>query len=336
MIRAVLFADPHLGIHKSSDIWHNAYINLAKEMVDVCVKKNMDTIICLGDWFDSRKYLDIRTMNVASQIADIFKDLKVYIIAGNHDTFYKDRIEPTSLTFFQKHKNIAIILEPFILDNLVLIPWNKHAFLFTPEAEKYKDNIILGHFEINGFAVTEDYIFRDAALNAEDFQKFRSVLTGHFHAPSRRGNIIYLGSPFQLTFNDSGSRRGYYILDEQKLSFREFTGAPKFVRITTEEKPTKELVEGNIVKLIYLKDYGNIENNKKLEWVQRLQPLFLSTDFSKSLEISKKYNTDATEIKDNKDILFDFIENVAAPPNIKPYMLKDIVNMLLRSKNEQE
>lgn len=336
-MKALIFADPHLGIHKSSEIWHEASIKLAKEIVDVCVKKDIENVICLGDWFDNRKFVNIKTMDIASQIAEILKDLKLYIIVGNHDTFFKDQINPTSLSFYEKHKNIVIISSPHRLENLILVPWNTHGFLLNKDLpmNEYKDSIILGHFEINGFALNEGYVYHSSPLNPEDFEKFRLVLTGHFHTPSRKGNIIYLGAPFQLSFNDSGGKRGYYILDDNKLSFLEFTGAPKFIKITTGEKPTKELIEKNIVKLIYLKDYGTVENNRKMEIIQRMQPLLLSTDFSKASEIIKKDNEERTdtEIKDNREVFFDFIDSVQLPSHLKISVLRDVVDILLKEPN---
>jgi len=87
----------------------------------------------------------------------------------------------------------------------------------------------------------------NAMLNAEDFKKFKHVYSGHFHLPSTKGNITYLGSPFQHTFNDVGSIRGYYIFDDGKLEFIEFTNAPKFYIITTNNlKENLDKIEGNL------------------------------------------------------------------------------------------
>ena len=78
--RLLLVTDTHLGLYKSSDIWHNVVINLFKEIVDKAVKSNIDTIIHLGDFFHERKVTNTKTLSVAREIEDILKPVKMFII----------------------------------------------------------------------------------------------------------------------------------------------------------------------------------------------------------------------------------------------------------------
>ena len=39
------------------------------------------------------------------------------------------------------------------------------------------------------------------------------MFSGHFHKKSKKGNITYLGNPYQLYWNDEGETRGFHIFD---------------------------------------------------------------------------------------------------------------------------
>jgi DNA repair exonuclease SbcCD nuclease subunit len=46
-------------------------------------------------------------------------------------------------------------------------------------------------------------------------QKFKMVVSGHFHEPSTKGNVNYLGAPCQYTWSDCGGWRGFGIFDTE-------------------------------------------------------------------------------------------------------------------------
>ena len=108
------------------------------------------------------------------------------------------------------------------------------------------------------------------------------------------------------------------------LEFIEFDGV-KFVYVSTEEIPDKKKIEGNVVKLIFEKDYGTVENNKLMEKIQSYNPLRFATDFSKITNEVKSVESEqikSVQIKSNKEILFDFIDANEHPPYIDKQKLK--------------
>jgi hypothetical protein len=48
------------------------------------------------------------------------------------------------------------------------------------------------------------------------FDKFDMVCSGHFHHKSTKGNINYLGNPYEMFWNDYNDRRGFHIFDSSK------------------------------------------------------------------------------------------------------------------------
>ena len=65
--------------------------------------------------------------------------------------------------------------------------------------------------------------FDHGGLETSVFKNYDRVWSGHFHHRSTRGNVQYLGNPYQMFWNDYKDRRGFHIYDteEDKLEFIE-------------------------------------------------------------------------------------------------------------------
>jgi hypothetical protein len=214
-----------------------------------------------------------------------------------------------------------------MMDNsmFLLVPWKSDII----SGSEY----CFGHFDINEFNMNDVSTCRNGKYSIEDFKKFKQVYSGHFHTPSNKNNITYIGSTFQQTFNDVGSSRGYYIWENGNLEFIEYKNAPKFIKLSTED-PLKN-IEGNIVKLIYAKDYGTNENTRILEEVERHNPIKLTTNFTniESDDIIRDNEEDISLIK-HEDIVKDWIENdKSIPENINK---KVLLQMMKKMMNEGE
>lgn len=319
-------SDLHLGIGHNDQIWLDQSVRLIEQIIDECHKRDIYTLTILGDLFHDRKNIYVKTLDTAIRIADLLKKngIRTGILLGNHDVFYKTENTLNSLAMFREYDNIDIIDEPKIVDDVGFVPWNCDINLPV--------KTLLGHFEINSFPVTNSRMFDKAHYNPSDFSQYEKVISGHFHIPSTKGNITYLGAPYHMTFNDVGSLRGFYVFDNGDLEFIEFNGI-KFYYISSEEIPDPKKIEGNVVRLIFEKDYGTVENNKKIEKIQSYNPLRFYTDFTK---LSKTIIMDegkveeiAQTLKNNKEILQDFIDIGTHPPHINVKKMKMIVDTLM-------
>ncbi|MBC8548428.1 MAG: hypothetical protein H8D23_02145 [Candidatus Brocadiales bacterium] len=52
-------------------------------------------------------------------------------------------------------------------------------------------------------------------MNPDIFNKFEQVLSGHFQCRQDKGNMLYLGTPYQMTFACGGEQKGFWILDTE-------------------------------------------------------------------------------------------------------------------------
>jgi hypothetical protein len=88
-------------------------------------------------------------------------------------------------------------------------------------------------------------------MGSELFQKFKSVMSGHYHHRSSRGNVHYLGNPYQIYWNDYKDPRGFHIFDTDTLE-REFIRNP----FEIYDKIYYDETSVNISKFKY-SDYSN-------------------------------------------------------------------------------
>jgi DNA repair exonuclease SbcCD nuclease subunit len=315
-----IITDTHLGIFKSADIWHEVVLELFKEIADTCVRRDIKRIIHLGDFYDNRRALNVKTLNYAHQIGQILNDFETWIVVGNHDQYFKNQTHPHSLVTLREFENIHIVDEPQCIDDTIgLVPWSQ-------DFSKLECPILMGHFEINGFKMNDGYIMRRAHLNKSDFDKFRLVVSGHFHTPTPGiDGIKYLGSPYQQDFGDAGSSRGYHIYNGGDFEFIEYTKAPKFIIINTDCFGDLTNVEGNIIKIVYDRDHGTTKNTEMLEEIQLRNPLQVYTDFGNAaVDLTEDIIDEEVEMKSEKEVVRSYLKKSEIPDGLE---LKTVVSM---------
>jgi hypothetical protein len=55
----------------------------------------------------------------------------------------------------------------------------------------------------------------DHGMDPKLFNRFKRVWSGHYHHKSTKGNITYLGNPYQMFWNDYKDTRGFHIYDTE-------------------------------------------------------------------------------------------------------------------------
>lgn len=330
-MKMLLVTDTHLGLYNDSDIWLDVTKNLFQSVIDACITNNISTVVHLGDFFHNHKTTNTKTLAFAKNIAEMFEieKIMVHMIVGNHDCYYKNEIQPNSLSIFKKYLHINVIEEPYLLENIALIPWS-----FYPEMDaKY----CMGHFAISGFLMNDAFTCK-VGHDHRSFKKFDKVFSGHFHKASTGHNITYLGNPFQQDFHDSELQKGYYIFDNEtsELDFIEFTNYPKFVTIKIEDYKNTD-VTGNIINILFEKDYGTNKNNKLIDDVYRLEPLKIKSTRILNVEEESpiKEEDDGEILLDNKKLMMEFIDKSEnLPKNIKKKVLKSMFNTIVNNLGE--
>ena len=234
-MKIAVITDTHWGIRNDNI----AFMDNSKKFLDNVFFKyiddnSIDTVFHLGDLVDRRKYININTARrLRTDFLDPLEDrnINVYMVAGNHDTYFKNTNEVNALqelvkfqypnfTIYDRH---AIEIE-FDGTPILFIPWicddNREQILNC--IKESKSQIAAGHLEIQGFEM-----YRGSIVSHGDdrniFGKFDLVMSGHYHHRSSDGSIFYLGSHAEFTWSDYDDPRGFHILDTdtRELTFIE-------------------------------------------------------------------------------------------------------------------
>lgn len=217
--KTMKFTDIHFGAKNNSDQHNQDCLNYLKWFVKHAKKEKPSHIFFLGDWFENRSQISVKTLNYSQEGARLLDSLGVPIIfiVGNHDLYLKSERKIFSTSIFQDMKNFVLVDEPMYLDNEQ--KWLVTPYLFKEEypdlaasvnAAKY----VLGHFEFRGFVVTGADRIMEHGPDAEHFSSPKYIFSGHFHKRQANKNVIYIGNTFPTNYGDAGeSDRGYCVLD---------------------------------------------------------------------------------------------------------------------------
>ena len=225
-MKIAILNDTHLGIRNSSDIFlDNAAKFYTKTFFPYLLSNGIKQILHLGDYYDNRKAINIKALNHNRKyFLEPMKGMgiRMDIIPGNHDTYFKDTNTPNSLKellgFFINE--VAIIEKPKVMQydslKMALVPWmakdnwdESINFIRNCTAD-----MLSGHFDIIGFDMMRG-IKSDHGLAADIFSRFDMVFSGHYHTKSSQNNIHYLGSQMEFYWNDCNDKKYFHVLDTE-------------------------------------------------------------------------------------------------------------------------
>ena len=265
-MKIAIITDQHFGARKNSKLFHDYFLKFYNDVFfPVIESEEIDTIVDMGDTFDSRKGIDFSALSWAKDnYYDRLKHCTIHTIVGNHTAYYKNTNDVNAVDLLlREYKNVKIYAEPKEIKlgdlGVLLIPWiNQENEKDTIKAlKKSKCPVVMGHLELNGFVVTQQVIM-DHGFEMEYFKKFEKVFSGHFHTRSSVGDIHYLGNPYEMFWNDFESPRGFHIFDTETLEHTPINNPYRlFYKIFYDDTPYQTFdsreYEGKIVKLIVRK-----------------------------------------------------------------------------------
>lgn len=220
--KVACFTDIHFGAKSNSEVHNKDCLEFTEWFIDEAKKQNCETCIILGDYHNNRSSMNIRTMDYIIQSFELLSKAfeNIYVIQGNHDLFFKDKRDISSLQWASHIKNITIVNKITAIGNVVLCPWlvNDEWKTLNKKHGKY----IFGHFELPSFLMNALVQMPDhGEINLEHFQNYELGFSGHFHKRQCRGNMHYIGNAFPHNYADTWD-------DERGMMVLEWDGQPEY------------------------------------------------------------------------------------------------------------
>lgn len=221
MTKVIISTDWHFGAKGNKPIHNEQIFDFVKWKVEEANRQGIQYMFQLGDFFDVRDKIDVSTMNYAVDVVQWINENfngEFYILEGNHDLYYKHRLDVSSLKCIEPYCNV--IKENTKMEfqedgkTVLLCPWICDAEHWDKTINESKDcDYLFGHLELTGYKMNDNYVMENG-WSANYLSHLDRVLTGHYHKRQQKGNVIYIGNPFGFDFNDANDlERGFCTFD---------------------------------------------------------------------------------------------------------------------------
>jgi DNA repair exonuclease SbcCD nuclease subunit len=315
-----VISDLHFGIKNNSETFLNYQIKYLKEVVIAyMIEHNIKQLFILGDLFNSRKEVNIRTFYIVNGFLDYVnsQNIKIFVLAGNHDMYFQQSDEITGLEILRKHPNINIVTEPTIFQSgdikFSMIPWIVDGQIDNL-IKFYKENshaVTFGHFEINGFELVPGFV-QNHGFNRSFFANFRRVLSGHYHLKQNADNMTYIGSPFEFDWNDYKQDKGFYLytFDKDELEFVK-NDRKVYMKVHYKQDDNYDFTSftGKVIKIYRTEEHDDALFNSFIKNVEDAQPesfiiSVISIDKNETEDYNKEAKFDGTVL----DMIYEYVD----------------------------
>ena len=286
-MKVAIITDQHFGFKKGSKLFHEYFQKFYEEVFfPTLQERGIDTVIDMGDTFDSRKGIDLYSLNWSQKnYFDRLRDMGIHLtsIVGNHTAFYKNTNEINTIDLIlREYDNIDVISQPeerqFDKLKVLFIPWisTDEREASYSAIEKSECKVAMGHLELNGFYAHHGYTM-DSGAEIEPFKKFTKVFSGHLHTRSNDGKIYYLGNPYEMYWNDCNDKRGFHIFDTDTLALETINNPFQMYRIIFYDDTPRQLFKfkeykNKIVKLIVKRKSSKKEYERFVDSLSAANP----------------------------------------------------------------
>lgn len=254
-MKIILYSDLHIHNHHKLMVNSETALGVLSYIKEYAQDHNIEKIISAGDFFHTKartyaphviqSWLEIKEIKKAG--------IEHYMLIGNHDMANPNTTMNSILFVFSDYAKIIPDYYFFDTDTTrfhLLSYTNTHFDNFHLDEDKY--NVLIGHLDIIGFQMSNGFS-AVSGFSMDSFDKFDLVISGHYHKHQQKGNIIYIGSPYQTSFSERDQKKGFLVLDDETLEweFIESPEAPKYevLTIDTIDDLPKYDIKNNFLKI---------------------------------------------------------------------------------------
>ena len=221
-MKIAIITDTHFGARNDNQNFNNYFYKFYENLFfPTLEERGITTCVHMGDVVDRRKFISYKIANdfrkrFIAQFQNMGIDL--HILIGNHDTYYKNTNEVNSMEELVGQDRCKIYTNPEVVEfdgvPIQFIPWinsGNYDQAMTALTSSHAE-ILMGHLEVDGFEMYKGFR-AEGSYEKDLFRRFDIVMSGHFHHKSDDGHIYYLGTPYEIYWNDYNDPKGFHIFD---------------------------------------------------------------------------------------------------------------------------
>jgi len=319
-MRVAVITDTHWSVRKSSRLFQDYFEQFYNNVFFPTLEQHgIDTIIHMGDAFDSRKSIDFVGLDWTRKVVlEPLSKYNVHLITGNHDVYFKNSNKVNSPELLLKdYGNITTYSEPTEVNigglNILLLPWinSENQDKSFKLIKNTRAKVAMGHLELQGFRVNKNLVMDEHGLEANIFKNFKKVFSGHYHTRSDNGTVFYLGNPYEIYWNDVNDPRGFTIFDTETLEHFHIDNPYRmFYNIYYEDTPYQTFdvreYENKIVRVIVRKKSDIKQFERFIDKLYNANIAELKVVENFAIEVSEDF--EAFESEDTISVLNRYIE----------------------------
>ncbi len=252
MSKILVFSDLHIHNHKQSIQRLQDCLDVLRWCFQTARDRNAKDVIFLGDLFHDRQKIQVIAYHNTFEIFQEFRDLNINLLLGNHDLWFYDKWDISSVQPLGAMDNVRVIAKPCTLEvaglNVDFLPFTHDPVSIVSSSFTNKSSLLCAHIAVDDATLNEMHNTKSEVSieNEKDvvkvdksvFKGWRKVLLGHYHCPQQLDDRVeYVGSPLQLSFNEAFQSKHVIILDSETLEhdYVENTFSPKHLILRYDE-----------------------------------------------------------------------------------------------------
>jgi len=266
-VKVLITADLHIHPHKNSTDRLYDGIKVLEWINETAIENGCRYIICVGDLFQDRQKIYVLTYQKVFECFKKYSSMTSWkLLLGNHDLWFAEKWDISSVYPLSALPNVEVISKPCSqeIDGQWFdwLPFVKNPLkaieCFPPE--KRVGHVLCAHIAVDGAVQGTCHHTSDVSVEFEgdmtkvtpdSFGGWKYVFLGHYHtAQFLDERMQYVGSPYQINFNEAGHTPRVVILDTatMTLDYKENTFSPRHL-IVDESKLGEVDVVNNFVQV---------------------------------------------------------------------------------------
>lgn len=344
-MKIAILNDTHAGVRNSSDVFIDYQQRFYEEVFfPYLLENDIKKILHLGDYYENRTTINFKALHANRK--HFLEKLREYgmqmdIIPGNHDTYYKSTNSLNALKELLGHymDEVNIIEEPTVMEydslRMALIPWinSENETDIRYFIQNCDADFLGAHLELAGFEMHPG-IPSPEGMDPNLFSRFDTVLSGHYHTKSTKGNIIYLGSQMEFTWSDCEDKKYFHVLDTES---RELTAVQNpitmFNKIRYDDSNRNyatmdvSYLDNSYVKVVVVnkskpKEFESLIDRINSRKIHNLQIMENFSDF-----VGSNIDDDKVSVEDTETLLYTYID--ATDTQLDKQRIKKMVHDLM-------